>query len=130
LASARAAGVPTALPRGVGVRSATVTRYDNTKVVVAVDAARPSVLVLTDAYAYGWHVSVNGTSQHLARVDEVVRGVVVPAGHSTVVFTYRSPPRAIGAAISLLTLAGLLAYAAWLGFRRRRRAPAPTGAGC
>jgi hypothetical protein len=54
---------------------------------------------------------------------------VVPAGRSTVVFTYRSPPRTIGAAISLLTLVALLAYAVWLGFRRRR-APAPTGAGC
>jgi len=51
LASARAAGIPTALTRRETVRAATITRYDNTKVVVAVDAARPSVLVLTDAYA-------------------------------------------------------------------------------
>jgi hypothetical protein len=130
LSSALATGVPRAAPPAVRIRGATVTRYDNTKVVVAVDSARPAVLVLTDAYAYGWHVSVNGTAQHLARVDEVVRGVLVPAGKSTVVFTYRSPPRTIGAAISLLTILGLIAYAAWLGVRRRRRAPAPTGAGC
>jgi len=112
------------------VRAARVARYDNTDVQVTVDASRPSVLVLTDAYAYGWHVSVNGAAQHLARVDEVVRGVVVPAGRSTVVFTYRSPPRTIGAAMSLLTLVALLGYGAGLAVRRLRAPRVATGAGC
>jgi hypothetical protein len=120
LAAARTAGIPTAATPGATARPASVTRYDNTKVEVSVDAARPSVLVLTDTYAYGWHVSVNGRAQHLARVDDVVRGVVVPAGKSTVVFTYRLPPRTVGAAISLLTIVGLLAYGAWLVIRRAR----------
>ena len=88
------------------------------------------MLVLTDSYAYGWHVSVNGKAQHLARVDDVVRGVVVPAGRSTVVFTYRSPPRTVGASISLLTLAGLLGYGAWLAVRGLRSRRGTTGAGC
>jgi len=130
LADARAAGIPAVATAGETARPAHVTRYDNTKVAVAVDAPRASVLVLTDSYAYGWHVSVNGKAQHLARVDDVVRGVVVPAGRSTVVFTYRSPPRTVGASISLLTLAGLLGYGAWLAVRGLRSRRGTTGAGC
>lgn len=123
LASAHAAGIPTVATAGEPVRAARVTRYDNTQVEVAVDAPRPAVLVLTDTYAYGWHVSVNGKAEHLARVDDVVRGVVVPEGRSTVVFTYWSPPRTVGAAVSLVTIVGLLLYGAWLALRRRRRSP-------
>jgi hypothetical protein len=48
--------------------------------------------------AHGWRASVNGTSQHLARSTKSC-GVVV-GRKSTFVFSYRSPPRTIGAAIS------------------------------
>jgi hypothetical protein len=110
--------------------AARITRYDNTDVRVETDAPRPSVLVLTDVYAYGWHVTVDGRAAHLAQVDEVVRGVVVPSGRSIVVFTYRSRPRTVGAVISALTLLALLVCAGWLAVRRVRRSRAPTGAGC
>jgi hypothetical protein len=134
LAAAQAAGIPDDRHADTSGGRARVTRYDNTKVRVDVEASQPSMLVLTDTYAYGWRATVNGKDQHLGRVDEVMRGVVVPAGRSTVVFTYRSPPRVLGAVISLLTVVGLLAYAIVELVRRRRRGPAPigpaTGAGC
>ena len=129
LAAARDAGIPTAPETAARGEAARITSYHDTRVAVAVDAPKASVLVLTDAYAPGWHVTVNGKAQHLARVDEIMRGVVVPAGKSTVVFTYRSAPRSIGKLISLLTLGLLLVYAIVVGIRKRRaRAIAVTGA--
>jgi len=125
LATADGFGIPSSAPAGAASRAARIADDDNTEVRVEVDAPRPSVLVLTDSYAPGWQVSVNGHREHLARVNDTVRGVVVPTGKSVVVFTYQSPARARGAVISLLTLAGLLVYAVVV-VRRRRRA---TGAG-
>ena len=131
LDAAKGAGIESARLVGSRPTPARITQYDDTKVRVETDAPRASVLVLTDVYAYGWHVAVNGKAAHLGQVDEVVRGVVVPAGRSTVVFTYRSPPRTVGEVISLLTLFALLGCAVWLVVRRlRRRIEAPTGAGC
>jgi hypothetical protein len=131
LDEAQRAGIPTRRTAGTEPVPARITRYDDTSARVDVDAPRPSVLVLTDTYAYGWHATVNGRAQHLARVDDVVRGVLVPAGQSTVVFTYRSPPRQLGAVISLLTLLGLLVYVVVEVVCRRRYAPGPAmGAGC
>jgi hypothetical protein len=120
LSDARAAGIPKAGTTASVPGTARITHDRNTEVRVRTEASKPSVLVLTDVYADGWHVTVNGKSQHLAQVDQVMRGVVVPAGASTVVFTYRSASRSIGALISIVSLALLLGYAAMIGWRSRR----------
>jgi hypothetical protein len=128
LAAARENGLPTAAPPGTSAGDAHVTDADNTRVEVAVEATRPAVLVLTDAYADGWSVSVNGKSQHLGPVDDVVRGVVVPAGLSTVVFTYHSRARSVGAIVSLVTIALLFGYVVVQAVRRRRKRPTSAAA--
>lgn len=95
----------------------------NTLVRVEVDAPQPSVLVLTDTFHENWSVSVNGEPAHLARVNDVVRGVVVPAGPSVVEFRYESRARTVGTIVSLVTVVGLLIGAAvWAQRRRRGRA--------
>ncbi len=139
LHAARAAGIATsgsAPVRSAG--TARITRSRNAEVRVDVDASRPAVLVLTDTYADGWHVTVDGRPQHLAPVDEVMRGVVIPAGAHTVVFGYSSHARSIGELVSLVALGLLLAsvlgsaVTAAAGRRRVRGAAgsAATGAGC
>ncbi len=56
-------------------------------------AATAGMLVLTDTYAGGWRVAVNGTEQAVVRVNGVFRGVLIPeAGTYTVEWWYR-PPR-------------------------------------
>ena len=81
LSEAARAGIPSTTT-GANVGTARLVEYRNDQVRVDVDAAAPAVLILTDSYYRGWHVTVNGKSQHLARVDETVRGVLVPAGRS------------------------------------------------
>ncbi|HEY5173119.1 MAG TPA: YfhO family protein [Acidimicrobiia bacterium] len=108
LSAASRAGMPPTTT-GANVGTAQVVEYRNDQVRVEVDAETAAVLVLTDSYYRGWHVTVNGKSQHLARVDETVRGVLVPAGQSTVLFRYRPPARSDAAWISTATIVLLAA---------------------
>jgi hypothetical protein len=126
LADAGDLGVPQQAEVGSAASSAAVIVDDhNTRVEVTIDTAEPGVLVLRDSYHSNWSVSVNGANQHLGRVDDIVRGVVVPAGRSTVVFEYSSTARTIGTTISLATIGGLLVYGAVVAVRRRHRGGAP-----
>jgi hypothetical protein len=120
LADARRLGIPT-YSRTVGtVGAADITGYHNDEVRIQVHTSRPSVLVLTDTYHANWDVTVRDERAHLARVDDIVRGVVVPAGASTVIFRYRSSTRTLARDVSLITL-GALAVVTGLGIRRDRR---------
>ena len=84
------------------------------------------MLVLADTYHPNWSVTVNGEPAHLAEVNDVVRGVVVPAGQSVVEFHYESKARTVGIVISsiagFLLLVGLVFWAI-----RRRRTVAAVG---
>lgn len=100
--------------------TATLVEDHHARVVVDVDANAPALLVLADNYHEGWKVTVNGEPAHLARVDETVRGVLVPEGASTVVFQYRPPVRTRANLISLVGLVALLAACGWWAWARRR----------
>jgi len=88
--------------------------------VVAVDAAAPALLVVTETDYPGWIARVGDADASLHRVDYAFRGVVVPAGRHEVTFVYA--PRSVrwGAAASALGL--VLAAALWLGAPRARPA--------
>jgi hypothetical protein len=132
LAAARKVGIPTSAAAPVG--TATIVGSHNVEVRIDVDATRPSVLVLADADAPGWNATVDGKAQPVARVDQIMRGVIVPAGRSTVVFRYRSRPRDIGALVSLVTFVLIVTGVVVRLVRSRaaRRSPGATvtGAGC
>lgn len=103
--------------------SARVVRESNASVTLRATLAGRGLVVLDDTWADGWSVTVDGRPAHAQPVDAVLRGVVVPAGTHAVVWRYRVPGLALGAALSGL---GLLAALAWAGalvrLRRRRRA--------
>jgi hypothetical protein len=125
IADARRSGIPARATTPDAVGTAHIVGYHNDEVRVQVDASKPAVLVLADTYYANWHVSVQGKAAHLARVDDIMRGVVVPAGASTVVFRYHSSVRTNAGYVSGATIA-LLAVATVVGIRRerlRRRTP-------
>lgn len=78
------------------------------RVVLACEASVPAMLVLADTYAPGWSATVNGDPAHIYQVNARFRGVLVPAGASTVTMTYRPLPVFAGLAVSFLTLGALL----------------------
>jgi hypothetical protein len=91
-----------------------------------VDADRPAVLVVSTAWLPGWSAEVNGVAAPVARADGLVLAVPVPAGRSTVEFSFRPPGLRSGAALALASLAALLAASWFVAFRARRRRLLPT----
>ena len=67
----------------------------------------PSILVLADAFAPGWDVTVDGAPRRLWQANHLVRGVMVRPGDRRVEFIYHAPGLrfGIGAALSV--------WAAW-----------------
>lgn len=120
----RADEVGDAAPAGVEGGTARVVRDENARVELRASLPRPGLVVLGDAWAPGWSVSVDGKPARALQTDVVLRGVQVPAGEHEVVWSYRVPGLRAGALLSLL---GLLGFAAWGGWivRRRRAGGAP-----
>jgi hypothetical protein len=117
LDAAPAAGSP---PPG----RAQVTADHGEQLDVDVDAARPALLVVTDAWHPGWSATVDGRPAEVRKVDGVFRGVVVPAGRHRVVMRFRPPGLATAlpvAGVGVLVLTGLAAAGLVVRARARRR---------
>ena len=67
-------------------------------------------------------MSVDGKRSELLRVNHAFRGLRVPAGTHTIVFTYRDRWMQTGAIVALAT--GILLIGCWLVSRRKITAPA------
>jgi hypothetical protein len=105
---------------------AQVTSYRDDGAVIDVDTPRPGLLVLTDVYFPGWVATVDGHDATIHPANLAFRGIVVPAGHHTVVMSYKpsSWPHGLeGAAASLIAFM-LAAYAVPSGIARWRRSRA------
>lgn len=118
LARASELGIPASAERGEfrsGAGSVEIVEYRHARVELDADLQRPGVVVLSDTWHPSWRAEIDGEPVHLGRVDEVLRGIALPAGQHRVVMTYspRSLPPAL--AVSILTAAGLV----WLGLRGR-----------
>jgi len=121
---------------------ARITVYSAERVVVEVDTGGGGYLVLTDAHYPGWQATLDGQQVSILRADVLFRAVRVPAGSHTVEFRYRPRTFQAGAAISVLTLVGvvvvlaadkrmrgsrLLSAPAWciIGMAGTRKVPGP-----
>jgi hypothetical protein len=90
-------------PSGTG--TAEILRDDSEALEIAVDAAAPGFLFLSDQDYPGWHATVNGTEVPILRANYAFRAVRVPAGKSNVHFTYRPASVRLGALVSLASWA-------------------------
>jgi len=86
---------------------------------VKVDCTKPATLTRSELFMDGWYASVNGRSV-LVRSSGVYEALSLPAGVSTVTFTYRPPHErlaGVGALLGLLVMLGsaLLHRRVWRG---------------
>jgi hypothetical protein len=79
------------------------------------------LLVHIDAYYPGWYVYVNDEEQDLLRVNDVFKGVALPAGEHTVRFEFRPRPVFLGATISGMTAVCCVLFLLVNGVGLRRR---------
>ncbi|MCX6044132.1 MAG: YfhO family protein [Chloroflexi bacterium] len=99
-----------------------INRYTANRVEIQVQTAAAGILVLTDTYAPGWRALVDGQSTPLYVANHAFRAVTVPTGAHQVIFVYSPLTFWIGAALSGLTLMGLLLAGLW-AFRTHRSSP-------
>ncbi len=96
---------------------ATLSHYGSSTLTVEVQASAPALLALSEIWYPGWRVTVNGAPAKVLPINGALRGVVVPAGASTVLLWFAPTGWRIGLAGLLV---GLLALAVlWLWGRRR-----------
>ena len=79
-------------------------------------------LLLNEIHYPGWQATLDGKPVEILRADTIFRAVYVPAGSHRIEMRFEPRYFALGAAISLLTLAAFLACCA-VQWRRRGAAP-------
>lgn len=97
-----------AAPADVSPGAARVVTSDDAELVVAVDAARDGLLVVSRLDFPGWRATVDGKGATIARVNGAMMGVVVPRGTHRVELKYRPRSLLVGAVVSLLGLLALV----------------------
>ena len=78
----------------------------------SVEADRPSVFLVRDAYAPGWSATVDGQPAPLLRANGRHCAVPIPGGRSRVTLRYAPPRMRTGLAVSALSLLATLALLA------------------
>ncbi len=116
-------------PGPARVVPAAITHYSPHQVTVSCNAERRGWLVLTDTFFPGWRATVDGKHALIRPANYAFRAVAVPAGASTVEFTYDPASYRVGLFLSLLTLSALTALAAAGRPSRLSRRRRPRGRG-
>ena len=107
-----------------------LTRYLPARVELRAELTAPGLVVLTDTFFPGWRAFVDRTPTPIVRANYFARGVFVDAGEHQIVFQYAPSSFRVGAAVTILTLTGLL-VAFVLDARRTRVVHKPaSGTGC
>ncbi len=102
--------------------SARLSSWSPDETLLDVDALRPALVVLTDAYAPGWQAYVDDIETPITKTDYLFRGVRTEPGHHRVAFRYRIPGRELGRTISGATMLALACTIGLLALRRARAA--------
>ena len=86
--------------------------YSDTRVSLAVSAPQAAYLILADAWHPGWRATVNGEPAPIQRANLIFRALPLPAGDSSVVFSFEPglwrAALYIGCALWLITLLAAL----------------------
>jgi len=98
-----------------------ISRHESRTVELEVTLDRPGVVVLADVYYPGWHLTIDGKDAPVLRVNRAMRGALVKAGKSRLVFTYKPRSFRVGLILSGVGVVLLLGCASWA--RRRPEPP-------
>ncbi|MBN1826796.1 MAG: hypothetical protein JW958_11075 [Candidatus Eisenbacteria bacterium] len=103
------------------------SEYGPNRLRIGVNARRPSILFLSNAWLPYWHALVDGEEAPLLRADYAFQAVPVPSGEHEVLLYYRSGPFVAARAVTLLAVALLVlgAAAVVVADRRRRSTDVP-----
>lgn len=100
-----------ALPPCNAADDVSVSRYTPENITIKAALGCDGLVVLSDTFYPGWYAKVDGKSAPIYPVNGAMRGVPVPQGAHTVNMVYRPRIVYLGAALTLLGLAGAMAIA-------------------
>jgi hypothetical protein len=106
----------TGIPPAGAMESAQVVSYQPDALAIAVDAAAPGLLVVSEVYASGWRAFVDGAEVPILPTQHVLRGVPIPAGQHTVALRYDPLSLRAGiwiSGIAAVAMIGAFALAGW-----------------
>ena len=89
-----------------------------TRVKISLKMETPGLLVLSDLWDAGWHAYLDGKQVSILRANHAIRGVVVPAGASSLEFHYEPASFAWGVRLAIFAAAVLIGWSAmalWKG---------------
>ena len=98
-----------------------ITAYDNDEIRLVADMKAPGFLVMSEINYPGWQVFVNGTKKDIQTGNYLFRVVPLDTGHHDIRFIFSPLSFKIGAAISVISLIGIMAFL----FLIRRKMPLP-----
>lgn len=115
------APISSTIQPGSGV-SARVTARTNQSLTLDVEAISNAFLVVSEVFYPEWSASIDGASVPIHRTNFLLRGLEVPAGKHTVVFTYVSNGFETGRTISMAAngIAILIGIGGFILGRRRK----------
>lgn len=87
-----------------GKSSADLISYEPTNIVISVNSETRQFLFLSDTYDYGWNATVNGKLAKIYKANFAFRGIVIPQGQSTVIFSYYPQSFETGITISIIAI--------------------------
>ncbi|HEY6041464.1 MAG TPA: YfhO family protein, partial [Anaerolineae bacterium] len=93
--------------------SVTITKYSLNEITMQVESVREGYVVLGDVYYPGWRAFIDGTGSEILRADYLFRAIPIPAGSHAVRFIYQPLTLYLGAAVSALTIVGLVGWLVW-----------------
>ena len=97
--------------------TAEVVSLDDQRVEIRAVLKSNGMVVLSDVIYPGWELTIDGEPATIYRTNRLMRGAAVEAGEHTLVYQYRPKSVALGAAISIAGLIGMMATA-FFCFRR------------
>ncbi len=100
--------------------SVRITAENPERIELSANMKTDGFVLLSDRWDGGWRATVNGKPEIVYRANRLFRAVQVPAGASTIVFTYSPLSFTVGCWCALTALGAIV----WWGLHNRRRARA------
>jgi hypothetical protein len=79
---------------------AKITQASSQRIIVDVKMVQSGLVVLSDQWNSGWRAYIGGKTVPILLVDHALRGVIAPAGESTITFRYQPASLRIGLAMA------------------------------
>jgi hypothetical protein len=90
-----------------------ITSYEYNQITMQVEAPAGGFVLLSDTFYPGWVAEINGVETPIYRANSIMRGVEVPSGEHTLVFTFRPLDFYVGLGVALFTAGACLLFLVW-----------------